>query len=220
MTGVHRDYRTEYMTVYPEYGLEDGEKPDAATAVSTHVGSNSKFGGAFRQWAVDNGYAHDTINGTNFGFALEDGRYRGGRLFRCFRELREKQREVWCQEARDACHRLERKLYELFELLDETTDVKEKLDGDVKRMKSSLTEAARVAMNAEQTAAEMKRRAKDSDPARIRREAEAENAARVKQLEQSNQVLAAKLAEAESQMSKLAEDKKRLRMALNDARGR
>lgn len=218
MTRMHRDYRNDYMTVYPEYAEAHGQTPDAATAVTMHVGPSSKFRATFQQWSVDNGYAHETINGTDFGFAVEGGRVRGGRLFRCFKELRDKQRATWCQEARDTCHRLERKLYEIFELLDETTNAKEKLDSDVTLLKSSLTEAARVATSAEQTAAEMKRRAKDSDPTRIRREVEAENAARVAQLEQLNQALAAKLAEAESQMAKLAEDKKRLRIALNGAR--
>lgn len=214
---IHRDYRTEYMTVYPDHARED-EKPDATNAVSMHVGPSSKFGGTFRQWAVDNGYSQETLHGTNFGFGLEGGRVRGGRLFRCFKELRDKQRETWCEEARDACHRLERKLYEMFELLDQTTDAKEQLESDVTLLKSSLKEAERVAKSAEQTAAEMKRRAKDSDPDRIRKDVEAAHAARVAQLEQVNQVLAAKLAEAESQMSKLAEDKKRLRVALNGAR--
>lgn len=218
MTKVYRDYRNGYMTVYPEYAPAHGEIPDLTTGVSMYVGSSGQIGGIFRQWSVDNGYSHETLNGTDFGFAIEGGRVRGGRLFRCFKELRDKQRETWSQEARDTCHRLERKLYETFEGLDEATDAKEKLTRDVSQLKSSLAEAQRVAVSAEQTAAEMKRRAKDSDPARIRREVETESAVRIAQLEQANQALAAKLAETESQMTKLAEDKKRLRIALNGAR--
>ena len=218
MTKVYRDYRNGYITVFPEYVPAQGEIPDEATGVSMYVGSSSHIGGIFRQWSVDNGYSQETLNGTDFGLHVGGGRVRGGRLFRCFRELRDRQREAWPQEARDTCHRLERKLYETFESLDEATDAKEKLASDVSQLKSSLAEAKRVATRAEQTAAEMKRRAADSDPTRIRREVEAENATRVAQLEQANQALAAKIAEAESQMSKLAEDKKRLRMALNGAR--
>lgn len=220
MTWAPRDYRTGYMTIYPQYEPVHGEKPDTDTAVAVHIGASSQFGSALRQWAVDNGYSRETINGVDFGFAVEGRRYRGGLIFRCFKELREKQRETWSQEARETCHRLERKLYEMFELLDETTVAKEKLDDEMTLLKSSLAEAERVAKSAEQTAAEMKRRAKDSDPDRIRREVETANAARVAQLEQLNQTLTAKLAEAESQMSKLAEDKKRLRVALNGARAR
>ena len=216
MTFKHRDYRTGYMICYPDY--EHGNAPNKAAAVAIHVESSSKFGGTFRQWLVDNGYSKETINGTSFGFYMEGDRVHAERVFKCFKELREKQRETWPQEARDTCHRVERKLYEMFERLDETTEAKEKLDGDVTRLKSSLAQAERVAKSAEQTAAEMKRRAKESDPVRIRKEIEVENATRVAQLEQANQTLAAKLAETESQMSKLAEDKKRLRMALNGAR--
>jgi hypothetical protein len=208
-----RAYRKEFMTVYPQW--ERGNNPDRETAVTMHV---PDLEGALRQWLVDDGHSKETVNGTNFGFHMDGDNVHAWKLFKCFKELREKQRETWCQEARDTCHRVERKLYEIFELLDETTDAKEKLEGDAVLLKSSLTEAKRVAKSAEESAAEMKRRAKDSDPDRIRREVEAENAARVAQLEQSNRALASKLAESESQISKLAEDKKRLRAALNGAR--
>ncbi len=193
-------------------------------AHSIYIGTKQEWFGVARQWAVDNGFArHDIrVQGTKTRFGLSDG---GGVLrqdlvSRCFAELRNRQRENWPQAARDTCSRVERKLYEIFELLDETTDAKEKLEIEVGRLTPALVKAKRVAEDAEQTAADARSRARSSAPDRIRREVEAENAARMAQLEQANQALVAKLAEATSLTSKLAEDKKRLRAALNGARAR
>lgn len=144
----------------------------------------------------------------------------GSEMFQRFlMEAVSRQRSSWCPEAKALCQVYESEISELFKTAS-TIEETRGLAGELRAIRLRLDEAKMRVQRAEESAEEWRRRAASADPDRIRREMEAEFKARSSWLLEENRRVVAELHEAKSQLAKLAEDKKRLRAALNGARSR
>ncbi len=212
----YREYRNGYLTLRSN-GL----------CASVYAGTAAEWRAAMQQWSVDIGFVRGSVVPTDDGFSntiewgfCSNGMANVGLMQRAMHETRDRQRLEWKDDAKDLCERHEKKLFELFEALDKSSDALEERDAEVKSLKSKLAEVRRVAKAADETAEAMRERARLVDPDLIRRQIESEVKAQLDRLSEDKQQLAAQLYEARSQADKLAEDKRKLRTALNSARGR
>lgn len=206
---------------------------DSKPSRSVFVGSTEEWIGAMRMWSIENGYfQHESAKVTLGGFSTgvdcfstgvdwgfgSDGHVKMGLVMRALVEITAKRRVEWPDDAKDACLRVEQKLHEVFGLLDDETEKREALERKAQQLERDIEWARRSSDAAGRALDEMKRRLREANPDHARRSAEAACAERIAQLEQEAASLRAKLHEAESRESKLADDKKRLRAALNGAR--
>lgn len=226
---MRRPYRDGYFWLLFGSNAEHKEAQGTNRGIALYVESLHKHFGSIRQWCVDNGFAQpqdpvataDGYLATGTKFGLESGdRINIGRINKAALEIRNKSRVSWPEDAREICDRYERKIYELFELLDSTSDAKDAYDVEIRSLEVKLNDAERITSRANDTAEEMKRRAKEVDIDRLRRDLATEFSLKTEALHEENRRLAAGLYEATSQVTKLSEDKKRLRAALNTARNR
>lgn len=185
-------------------------------------------------WSYEKGLVKSVSRPTGHGFAptamsafacdVPDGPrgnlFNVGRLLQFVGEKLTKERAEWPDDAMEMCGLLERKIYEIFNALKESTKADERNQVELRNLRSALAEAKRAAAHAGDAAEELKRRARESDPVRIRREIKADMSARHSAMEDEIRRLRAELHEAQSQVAKLAEDKKRLRAALNTRGGK
>ncbi len=175
-----------------------------------------------RKWLSDNGHAREEreLRGdgclatrTNWGSAERH-------ITAYIAHLRGQRWSSWPRDASELCEKYEKRLHEVDEKqLQYAAAVKEK-DEEIERLRSRLEHARREADSAKAVACEMRKRAAEADPDNIRRQVELGVEHRVGNLTIERNALAAELHEAKSQIAKLAEDKRRLRLALNTARGR
>lgn len=220
-----RTYRQDYMTVH----LDDHANflDDIDSSVSIYA-PEKEFRGIMHEWCAANGYSKVKTAATEDGFcqyqawglSTDDGRIYAGRINRCFRERRAAQRAAWPTEAADLCERYEKRICDLFRQMDLLSDQIEKAQSDERSLRSALANSQRETRAAEAAAEELRKRVREADPNRIRREIAAEFDQKTANITAERNQLASLLHEATSRETKLADDKKRLRMALNSARGK
>ena len=216
-----RRYRAEYISVH----ALDESKPTR----SVYIGAKSNWFAIVRQWCVDNGYSRTSIGETpdgfvvertNWGITTEDGRVNVRMIDRAIDDFITRTRREWPDEAKSLCERYEEKLNQIMKQLDDASDSLEASERETSGLRSKLVDAERRAAKGEAAAEDLKNRLRALDPERIRREVANEIQQSLAATEATVARLSSELYEAKSHVSKLSEDKKRLRVALNSARGR
>lgn len=184
---------------------------------SVYVGSMHEFAPSLRKWACDRGLSsvdrEGDFNVVRWGLTDEN-------VKQWVSDKIEKERATWPEEAKAACERLENMLSVAFGEAESAVRLSKKEEADRKSAESKSKHAEHRADLAEGAIAELQKRVRAADPDRIRRAVEVEFSDRTKKLEGEIQRLTARLNETESQVTKLSEDKRRLRAALNSARGK
>lgn len=153
-------------------------------------------------------------------FAARGHGYRQYMLPHALMEITNQDMHGWSEDARQTAISYQEALFRALTRINALTEIATKelnaIDSMRRQLKSEQSETAK----AREAAEEVKARLREVDPDKVRRETEEKCTQKIQRLADENGILAAELHEVRSQVAKLAEDKKRLRAALNSRSGR